>query len=162
MFDLTRVSYYKYRVVTVAQGQTMEYIISYSVKSGNLEGRSCWIYEIEITNQMTFKYRVWLDKDTFECIKTEMAIGEDIWQTTPCGKVPTGTVEVSEGAKVDIKVIGHETIAVPAGTFSCTVYEVSTKSGKAAYWVADNVPVPVKWETTAEQVTVTGELMEWG
>lgn len=106
------------------------------------------------------KYRVWLDKDTLVCLKAEMSIGGGPWQSVPCSQAPTGTT--GEGESIEIREVGHETVTVPAGTFSCTVYEAIVSTGKARYWVAGSVPIPVKWQVTNAQGTITAELVEWG
>jgi hypothetical protein len=136
--------------------------VTYLIKRGTFGGRDCWIYEIEMrTYEMTVKYRVWYDRTTYECLKAEMSIGDKLWQTTSCGQVPAGTIGDGKETQIEIKIIGQEVITVPAGTFACTVYEASSEFGKAIYWVSDQVPIPVKLESTSEQATVTAELMEW-
>ncbi|RLG43282.1 MAG: hypothetical protein DRO00_05480 [Thermoproteota archaeon] len=141
----------------------MEYTVSYSFTSSTYQGKSCWLQEIEMRMEaqgVAVKYRVWLDKDTLVCLKAEMSIGGGPWQSVPCSQAPTGTT--GEGESIEIREVGHETVTVPAGTFSCTVYEAIVSTGKARYWVAGSVPIPVKWQVTNAQGTITAELVEWG
>jgi len=128
------VTHYAYRIRTVAQGQTTEATMSYSISSTTLNGKGCWLQEMSMQSKgMTIKYRVWLDKTSLECLKAEMSANNGPWQTLPCYQVPTGTSTTTEGEPQEIQVreVGHETITVPAGTFSCTVYEATTSTGTA-------------------------------
>jgi len=158
-FNLAGISHYTYKITTEAQGQTAEMTISYSISSTTLSGKSCWLQEIETKSQgVTMKYRVWLDKATLKCLKAEVSINNGPWQSTSCSQAPSGTAE----GEVQVREAGHETVTVPAGTFSCTIYEATVAAGSARYWVSDQVPIPVKWEISSRQSKITAELLEWG
>ena len=58
---------------------------------------------------------------------------------------------------------GTETITVPAGTFLTKRYTASVDNGTATYWIADGVPVPVKYYIlSSDGSDVTAELEGWG
>jgi hypothetical protein len=58
---------------------------------------------------------------------------------------------------------GRETVTVPAGTFDADKYTATTDNGNATYWVAQGVPVPVKYYIlSTDGSDVTAELEGWG
>ena len=58
---------------------------------------------------------------------------------------------------------GTETITVPAGTFVTDRYTAMVDNGAATFWVANSVPVPVKYYILSNDGSdVTAELEAWG
>jgi outer membrane lipoprotein-sorting protein len=80
------------------------------------------------------------------------------------GNLDTASQTASGGSNVAIVNAGAETVTVPAGTYACTKYTASDSSYRGTYWVAANVPVPVKMSMTDSKGEVTGsmELVGWG
>lgn len=90
---------------------------------------------------------------------TDIAAGDSTY-----GNLDTASQTTSGGSNVAIVPAGTETVTVPAGTYACTKYTASDSSYRGTYWVAANVPVPVKMSMTDSKGEVTGsmELVGWG
>lgn len=80
------------------------------------------------------------------------------------GNLDTTYSTVNSGSRVPIVPAGAETVTVPAGTYACTKYTATDSSYRGTYWVAPNVPVPVKMAMTDSKGEITGtmELVGWG
>jgi hypothetical protein len=61
-----------------------------------------------------------------------------------------------------LKNAGQDQVQVPAGSFTCTKYVLQNTDNSMTYWIAPNVPVPVKMTTTdavTGKVTMSMELV---
>ncbi|MCD1294571.1 hypothetical protein CUJ83_06090 [Methanocella sp. CWC-04] len=56
---------------------------------------------------------------------------------------------------------GTETVTVPAGTFTCNKYSVNVGGIQETWWIASNIPVPVKSVIAGEGTSTTMELVSW-
>lgn len=65
----------------------------------------------------------------------------------------------------NLKNAGQDQVVVPDGSFACTRYVLQGKDNSMTYWIAPNVPLPVKMTTTdavTGKVTMTMELVGYG
>ncbi|MFH1306657.1 MAG: hypothetical protein ABIH83_03320 [Candidatus Micrarchaeota archaeon] len=106
-------------------------------------GNPTWLQESDLSSQgVTTISKLWLDKSTLKCVKsaTYMEIsGTSSENDVPCpAEGPHSSTRADDA--VELENLGGRTITVPAGEFECTKYSLDD----AEYWVAGNVPVPVK------------------
>jgi hypothetical protein len=57
---------------------------------------------------------------------------------------------------------GTDVVTVPKGTFTCTKYTVTEGNAIGTYWLANNVPVPIKMTQSEDgKVTMSMELVDY-
>jgi hypothetical protein len=121
--------------------------------------------------EMTTIYDLYYNGDTFLGGHMKMVSGgqtlsdQDIKAgDSTYSKMDPGNSISSSGGNVALVNAGADTVTVPAGTYACTKYTVSSGDYRGAYWVAPNVPMPVKMVMTDSKGEVTGsmELVGWG
>ncbi len=78
---------------------------------------------------------------------------------------PVLTAAEASSFTKDLKNAGLDQVVVPAGSFACTKYVLQGEDNSMTYWIAPNVPLPVKMTTTdavTGKVTMTMELVGYG
>ncbi len=161
LFLLSKVKSFSYRMVTTtAQGQRTEMTQRYEVSSKLVDGRDCWALTVVTEmygNRVTLV--VYLDKRTLECVKAYIKSGQ-MEIGVPCAQY-SSTMVFARGQpegqpEAELTFIGYETVQVPAGTFTCEVYESRSRESVTRCWVSRDVPVPVKVivETASEKVVI--------
>jgi hypothetical protein len=80
--------------------------------------------------------------------------------------IPAEQLKKSSGPTFEKKTAltyqGPDAVTVPAGTYAAGKYTATTDGTPVTYWVAGGVPLPVKYTTSAQGVTMTAELKGWG
>lgn len=108
----------------------------------------------------------------YEATQVHMKItseGMTIMDTT----VPRDQVESTQGTgtlgeamdpdfSTSLTTVGIEAVTVPKGTFTCTKYTVTDGNVISSYWVANNVPLPIKMTQTDDgKETMSMELVDY-
>ncbi len=58
--------------------------------------------------------------------------------------------------------VGTEVVTVPKGTYTCTKYTVKDNNAVSTYWIANNVPLPVKMTQSEDgKETMVMELVDY-
>jgi len=113
-----------------------------SLSSDTVNGTAAWLQQTEITTEgAVVTSKTWIDKQTYRCLKVTSIInyaGQTIEQPGTCPTTGPNTASQTEMPKATY--IGKESVTVPAGTFLCDKYSLE----ETTFWVASNVPVPVK------------------
>ena len=147
LFGLANVKSFSYKlIITTAQGERMEITQRYKVESKVVDGRDCWA--ITIVSEMYGRETtliMYVSKATLECVKMYVKAGQ-VEMEMPCYQFSNSTIfaaaEKRPGA--ELVFIGHETVKVPAGTFTCEVYECRSEGVTSRYWISRDVPIPIK------------------
>jgi hypothetical protein len=121
--------------------------------------------------EMTMLYDLYYDGSKFLGGHTKVSSGGSVMSDqdiaaddSTYANLDTTYSTVNRGSTVPIVPAGADTVTVPAGTYACTKYTADAGGYKGTYWVAPNVPVPVKMETldSSGELTGTMELVGWG
>lgn len=98
----------------------------------------------------------------------QMLANQDIAAGEQVDKAHTGTPILTVAMEPDLvsklESVGTGRITVPAGTFDCTKYTRHVKDDVMTYWIATNVPIPVKMVTVDNvtgRATMTMELVSY-
>ena len=155
LFQLGKVKHYKYKMTMTSQGTT------YDISTDTVNGKECWLFTTTVEQQgMSMTYKIWYDKATMQCVKARMEVA-GMMQDVPCAQVQQSTGGGQPKSDVKLTYVGTETVTVPAGTFQCLVYRVTTQGTTSTYYIAPDVPVPVKWVIESQSGSVTAELVEY-
>ena len=149
-------------------------IMKYAIDEGSYSGSACWLMTYEMLmnddgGSMKTVMTYWISKSTLEGIhvKTQIYIDDVLLSETEEDLTPADSGDMPE--PVDITgAPSYETITVPAGTFYCGKFSITTNvSGStqtASTWASAQVPVTglVKMETIVDgDVTSTTELISY-
>ena len=121
-----------------AGGLSITAVDIYTDQSGNVLGG---FFRAEIGGQLT--------------ANRSIDPGEQVDKSQTSMSVLTAA-EASDFTK-NLKNAGQDQIVVPAGAFTCTKYVLQGKDNSMTYWIAPNVPLPVKMTTTD---AITGKVTE--
>ena len=161
LYDYGRLREYEYKITTTASGQTNVANFKYSVNPGTYLGQNVFVITTDFASEgATGKVSMYMTKETGKCIiaQTEITVLDQVIKNEAKCDVSNDIKTNTEG-KAEVRVAGTETVTVPAGTFTATKYTVENG---ASYWVASNVPIPVKFEASASGSTTVGELVGYG
>jgi hypothetical protein len=166
-YDLVKSFEYK---LTSSNGinQTFMYNLETNITSDSVNGAEAWLEQIEMTDAQyptisaTIIIKLWMDKVTHKCLK-EITLtplyGRYIENVGQCGgdinpPISEGTIYSSWSGMQPplLNYTGKEIITVPAGTFNADKY-IENDKPMLAYWIASNVPVPIKIDNTLELVS---------
>lgn len=121
--------------------------------------------ETTTTNDLYYDGNTFLGGHTKMVMGGQTMVDKDIEAgDSTYGNLDTAGQTTSGGSNVALVKAGTESVTVPAGTYSCTKYTVTNGNYRGTYWVAANVPVPVKMDMTDSGGQITGsmELVGWG
>lgn len=69
---------------------------------------------------------------------------------------------MSSDFSTTLKSVGTETITVPKGQYTCTKYTVTDGNAVSTYWIANNVPLPIKMTQSEDgKETMAMELVDY-
>lgn len=164
----TRFGWYQYQVLVHANGTTTQADLKTEISSDQFQGTPAVHYKntMVLTGQGITIITDIFYSTSFDAILggtlTTIMNGQTI--TTP---IPANQLHTYAGANFQKESIliyqGTETVTVPAGTFLTKKYTAGVDNGSATYWVADGVPVPVKYYILSNDGSdVTAELEGWG
>jgi hypothetical protein len=141
MFKYGLVKDYSYRTNTKVGEAWIYSDQSYAVQADNLDSKPVWLSVINTETQVgKITTKVWLDRSTNACLKYESYIEANGQKIPQAGNCPaTGPTAVTL-QNSELKNLGTDPVSVPAGSFDAVKYEINGVS----YWIAPNVPVPVK------------------
>ncbi len=142
LYNYGLIKEYEYKITSSAGGQQNTINMKYKISSDTANGKAAWLQQSDMDLQgSTATVKMWLDKNSLACLKTLTVVnvaGQTIQQEGQC---PTeGANSDSTTADAVVNYVGKESVTVPAGTFSAKKYE----SDGVYYWIADNVPLPLK------------------
>jgi hypothetical protein len=174
LFDRTKFNWFEYKYTTIADGKStvMNMKIEYAKETYNGVPAKRSKMEMKMAEQDTITivdvYTAESDGRTLGGHMKMVVGGQTLFdQDIPAeqtgsysGQDPTYTTETGEDYKLPAGTV--DTVTVPAGTFVCTKYSVDSKDAKQSWWVAPNVPLPVKFASESANMQMTGELVGWG
>lgn len=153
LYNYGKINEYEYRITSNAGGQQSVMNIKYKISSDTANGKAAWLQQSDMNVQGTVATtKIWMDKATLACLKisTFMDVsGQKIQQEGQCPTEGPNSASATAESPV-INYIGKESVTVPAGTFSAKKYE----SGGVSYWIADDVPLPLKVSYSGEGAMV--------
>ncbi|MFH2028960.1 MAG: hypothetical protein ABIJ08_07495 [Nanoarchaeota archaeon] len=142
LYNYGLIKEYEYKITSSADGQQSTMNLKYKISSDTADGKAAWLQQSDMDVQgNTVTTKMWLDKVSLACLKisTIMNIaGQTMQQEGQCPE--QGPNSASTTADALVNYVGKESVTVPAGTFSVKKYE----SNGVYYWIADNVPLPLK------------------
>lgn len=135
------------------------------VSSENLSGASTWMIHLKFTlEEYTMEILEWRDKKTLRCLSMKTIYSA--YENSRESEIPCRESQESSATQVyfrmilepqeTLKLVGEEEVVVPAGTFTCYVYRFSSGRETLTFYLAPNVPMPVK----IEGMTKNGVLVE--
>jgi hypothetical protein len=69
---------------------------------------------------------------------------------------------MSSDFSTSVTSVGTETITVPKGQYTCTKYTVTDGNAVSTYWIANNVPLPIKMTQSEDgKETMAMELVDY-
>ncbi|MFH1786648.1 MAG: hypothetical protein ABH829_03315 [archaeon] len=142
LYNYGLLSEFEYKIISNAGGQQNVMDIKYKISSDAANGNAAWLQQSDLSvegNVITTK--MWLDKESLACLKISTVMnvaGQTIQQEGQCPTEGPNSASATEAPV--LRYIGKESMTVPAGTFSAKKYE----SESANFWIADNVPLPLK------------------
>lgn len=141
----------KYRIR--AGGQTFTYTFE-NLGEEVVNGKPCYHQKITIEAPQKSEIEIWYDKATLQCVKTAITLPGVGRKEMPCSSAQgqMQAVPVTEGERM--RYVGEEVITVPAGTFTCSVFEGSGVKS----WIARDQGLLVKWVSSNSE----GELLGYG
>jgi len=152
LYSYEKISEFEYKITSSAAGQENVINMKYKISSDTVDGKAAWLQQSDIDVQgSTATSKIWLDKSSLACLKilTVMDVaGQTIQQEGQCPTEGPNSASATEDAAVNY--IGKESVTVPAGTFSAKKYE----SNGMNFWIADNVPLPLKVSYSGEGAMV--------
>ena len=116
-----------------------------TVAADKVYGIAAWRVESKSSAADTTTVRIWLDQNTLRCTKLDTVSVVDGIPVTNPGFCPIGETTAPLVKYVFAKT---EKISVGAGTFTARKYA----DAGSAYWIAPNVPLPVKISTGSGSV----------
>ncbi len=164
LLNTTRKLSYSYKVSSRTPEGIITMYFSYNYAGEEiLNGQRTDIVEIRANatfQNVTFNpvSRLWLDYYTGKCLKGEMDMGSGSVYPINCADANFGVPVVTcQEQLVGLKRTEYQTVSVPAGTFDATRYD----KGKESLWLADNIPVPVKFTFIQLGDTAVAELTSY-
>ena len=165
----TRFGWYQYQIVVHANGTTTQADLKTEISDDQFQGTPAVHYKntMVLTGQAITIITDIFYSTSFDAILggtvTTIMNGQTITTPIPANQLQTYAGNANFQKESILVYQGTETITVPAGTFVTKRYTASIENGTATYWVADGVPVPVKYYILSNDGSdVTAELEGWG
>ncbi|RLG50772.1 MAG: hypothetical protein DRN96_06870, partial [Thermoproteota archaeon] len=158
IFDWSAVSYYEYAVTASIGGAPVNGKYIYEVREVREAGRELWLVSatLQLPGGRKVSVQIWVDKVSGSCVKALLKTPSEV-RSIECSEA----AEESGIALGEPRALRTERVVVPAGSYTCTVYEVRAGSTRILYWVAEGVPVPVKWISYSPGSMITAKLIRY-
>lgn len=115
-----------------------------TVSEDTVGGTAAWLTSTDMSSEgMSIIAKMWVDKTTQECLKTQTSMDIAGQKMDQEGQCPTQGSGSAPGSEISLVHVGKESVTVPAGTFDADKY---TSEG-IIYWASSDVPLPLKYET---------------
>jgi hypothetical protein len=165
LFNSTRKISYAYDIVSSSPEGPIKMLVSYDyVGEETLMGLRTDIVEIKANSSLknitlSPVSRLWLDYNTGQCIRAIMEMGPGYVYPINCKDAKFGMPVVTCSEQLTgLNKTRTEKIEVPAGTFVADRYE----KGKEVLWIAEGVPVPVRFTFESMGSSAVAELIRFG
>jgi hypothetical protein len=141
LFDYAKTNNFQYRISTNINEVRNTIDIDYVVTSDSSTGTNAWLVSTtSYTEAGVLKTNMWIDKNTYKCIKWESVIENGDQRTVQPGGCPLSGLNSESYGAGDLVSMSQEEINVPAGIFNANRYE----QDGITFWTDPSVGVPVK------------------
>ena len=157
-------NWFEYVTRMTVSGQQMTTTIRTEKSTGTYKGASATHYKNTMTSAMSTSVTdIYYDSsmNILGGTTTTTVQGKDYTMEIPAEQLKTQSGPSFE-KQTTLIYQGPDSVTVPAGTYAAGKYLASTDGGAVTYWVAPNVPLPVKYSIGTPAGEMSAELKGWG